>query len=655
MENCNLKELIDNKLSYLIINSSFVEDCGLFHGRMGFVLFFAHLARTSQNPLYENFSEKLLMEIFEGLHKESSISLESGLCGIGWGVEYLVQNGLMKGNTDEILKDVDTRVMEYDPRRMVNKDFRRGLAGVLIYVMARLSSPRGNRQRPFDDEYLQVLREVVEDWDVNSIKEMPVTLVRDFILLLNGRTVNSVSFSYLFSSVISPQKELSSSDETFFINGLEYCWRCLEDLEKFFLPIFVRNDIFSANKRIYLISNESRSSRYGIGTYINQVTEALVDAEVRVTVILLESRKTNSFCIESHQGIQYLYIGEPLAFNKKISWQLRQRLYAENITMLLSSVVLQTERPIFFLNHVNFVDLAKELRQYYVNAKIVGVVHYMEWSFNLLGDRTKLKEILNSGDTNNSIRKGFDDSLHFFHYCDQVVSIARHSYNFLLEDCKIPVDKLELIPHGIKDQMPDIKDKSLLRKKYGFEDDEVLIVFAGRVDPIKGIDLLSRAFSELCGKYENIRLLIAGEGAYDLIQKQSLFCSKKISLLGFVDKKSLYELFYISNIGVLPSLYEDFGYVAIEMMMNELPLIVGNKSGLEEIVVNGKNGWVVPFERDIKCTEGNTLLLRTYIERMILSSSDTLLMGQESRNRFLLYYELSSFKQLLMERIIQGK
>ena len=94
MENCNLKELIDNKLSYLIINSSFVEDCGLFHGRMGFVLFFAHLARTSQNPLYENFSEKLLMEIFEGLHKESSISLESGLCGIGWGVEYLVQNGL---------------------------------------------------------------------------------------------------------------------------------------------------------------------------------------------------------------------------------------------------------------------------------------------------------------------------------------------------------------------------------------------------------------------------------------------------------------------------------------------------------------------------------------------------------------------------------
>ena len=287
MENCNLKELIDNKLSYLIINSSFVEDCGLFHGRMGFVLFFAHLARTSQNLLYENFSEKLLMEIFEGLHKESSISLESGLCGIGWGVEYLVQNGLMKGNTDEILKDVDTRVMEYDPRRMVNKDFRRGLAGVLIYVMARLSSPRGNRQRPFDDEYLQVLREVVEDWDVNSIKEMPVTLVRDFILLLNGRTVNSVSFSYLFSSVISPQKELSSSDETFFINGLEYCWRCLEDLEKFFLPIFVRNDIFSANKRIYLISNESRSSRYGIGTYINQVTEALVDAEVRVTVILL--------------------------------------------------------------------------------------------------------------------------------------------------------------------------------------------------------------------------------------------------------------------------------------------------------------------------------------------------------------------------------
>lgn len=655
MENCDLKGLIDNKLSYLIINCSFVEDCGLFHGRMGFVLFFAHLARTSQNPLYENFSEKLLMEIFEGLHKESSISLDSGLSGIGWGIEYLVQNGLMKGNTDEILKDVDARIMEYDPRRMMNKDFRRGLAGVLIYVVARLSSPRGNRQRPFDDGYLQALKEVVEDWDVNSIKEIPLTLVRDFILLLNGGTVDSVSFPYLFSSVISSQKKLSSSDETFFMNGLEYWWRCLEDLGKCFLPKFVRDDVFSENKKIYLISNETRSSRYGIGTYINQVTESLVNTGICVTVILLESRKTNSFCIENHQGIQYLYIGEPLDFNKRISWQLRQRLYAENVTMLLSSVISQSEKSIFFLNHVHFVDLAKELRQYYVNTKIVGVVHYMEWSFNLLGDRTKLKEILNSGDTNNLIRKGFENSLHFFRYCDQVISIARHSYNFLLEDCKIPVNKLELIPHGIKDQMPDIKDKSLLRKKYGFEDDEVLIAFAGRVDPIKGIALLSKAFSELCDKYENIRLLIAGEGAYDLIQKQSLLCSKRISLLGFVDKRSLYELFYISNIGVLPSLYEDFGYVAIEMMMNGLPLIVGNKSGLEEIVENGKNGWVVPFERDVKCAEENSLLLQAYMERMILSPSDTLLMGQESRNRFLLYYELSSFKRLLMERIIQEK
>lgn len=44
-----MKDLIEKKLAYLIINCSFVEDSGLFHGRMGFVLFFAHLY---WNPYY---------------------------------------------------------------------------------------------------------------------------------------------------------------------------------------------------------------------------------------------------------------------------------------------------------------------------------------------------------------------------------------------------------------------------------------------------------------------------------------------------------------------------------------------------------------------------------------------------------------------------
>ena len=49
-------------------------------------------------------------------------------------------------------------------------------------------------------------------------------------------------------------------------------------------------------------------------------------------------------------------------------------------------------------------------------------------------------------------------------------------------------------------------------------------------------------------------------------------------------KNDLYELYRIAEIGVVPSLFEPFGYVAVEMMIHALPLVVTSTSGLNEVV-----------------------------------------------------------------------
>ena len=77
------------------------------------------------------------------------------------GIEYLVGQGFMEGCTDEILKDIDELIMERDPRRMHDLSFRKGLGGILYYVMVRLSSLRETDNLPFDSFYLESLREVV--------------------------------------------------------------------------------------------------------------------------------------------------------------------------------------------------------------------------------------------------------------------------------------------------------------------------------------------------------------------------------------------------------------------------------------------------------------------------------------------------------------
>ena len=150
----NSDDLLEDAFLYLTLNASFISDLGLFHGKMGCVLFFAQYARYTHDEYYEEFANELLDEICEDIIKDIPIGLEYGLCGIGWGIEYLVQNGFLEGDTDEILEDFDNRIMEYDVLRMSDLSFRQGLAGIAFYVIARLSALRDSERKPFDSDYL---------------------------------------------------------------------------------------------------------------------------------------------------------------------------------------------------------------------------------------------------------------------------------------------------------------------------------------------------------------------------------------------------------------------------------------------------------------------------------------------------------------------
>lgn len=147
-------EILQRIFPHILLNSSFVPDLGLFHGKMGIVLFFAHYARYTGNSIYDDFAGKLLDEIYEDITMDLPINLEYGLCGIGWGIEYLIQNGFVEGDSDLILSDFDKKVMELDPRRVTDLSFRKGLGGILFYILSRVNYKNINKT-PFDDLYIK--------------------------------------------------------------------------------------------------------------------------------------------------------------------------------------------------------------------------------------------------------------------------------------------------------------------------------------------------------------------------------------------------------------------------------------------------------------------------------------------------------------------
>lgn len=149
--NESLKKIVNHQ----IMNVSFYQDLGLLKGKTGMIVFFYNYSRHMNDILYEEFAGELLDEIYKDIHKETPVYFSNGLCGIGWAIEYLLQENYVEGKSDEILSVFDEQIMKYDPRRITDYSLATGLDGIAWYVLSRLKSSRDSGSSlPFDTRYL---------------------------------------------------------------------------------------------------------------------------------------------------------------------------------------------------------------------------------------------------------------------------------------------------------------------------------------------------------------------------------------------------------------------------------------------------------------------------------------------------------------------
>lgn len=159
---CRKHKQIDENLlqriaNHQLLHSACVSNTGLFSGKMGLVIFFFQYALHTQNARYEDIACELLDDIYEDLDTMAPIDLKDGLCGIGWGIEYLAHHKFIEGSTDEILEKIDSKIMERDPFRITDTSLETGLKGIVWYALIRFRSSYSHE--PFDDTYKKSLEE----------------------------------------------------------------------------------------------------------------------------------------------------------------------------------------------------------------------------------------------------------------------------------------------------------------------------------------------------------------------------------------------------------------------------------------------------------------------------------------------------------------
>ena len=149
----------------LLLNSSFIENLGLMHGKMGIAIYFFHLARSSNNQIYENYAGELIDEIYEEISIKTPCDFENGLAGIGWGIEYLVQQGFLNADTDEVLEPIENQ-LQSSRNQFRGIGLLNGLTGLGAYYLKRLQNPNSSNEKATTLLKKQMLVNIVDDLEL---------------------------------------------------------------------------------------------------------------------------------------------------------------------------------------------------------------------------------------------------------------------------------------------------------------------------------------------------------------------------------------------------------------------------------------------------------------------------------------------------------
>ncbi|MDM7913333.1 MAG: glycosyltransferase family 4 protein, partial [Methanotrichaceae archaeon] len=147
---------------------------------------------------------------------------------------------------------------------------------------------------------------------------------------------------------------------------------------------------------------------------------------------------------------------------------------------------------------------------------------------------------------------------------DMVITVSE-AMKQQLEELGVPEEKIRTCYHGVDADLfdPDRADpKKLraLRKKYGFGDEDQIILFVGRLEPVKGVAQLLQAMPLVVEKHPKARLLIVGKGSLEALAKEMTEQSGVVTLVtDFLNPVEKMYHYALADLCVFPSHYEPFG------------------------------------------------------------------------------------------------
>lgn len=191
-------------------------------------------------------------------------------------------------------------------------------------------------------------------------------------------------------------------------------------------------------------------------------------------------------------------------------------------------------------------------------------------------------------------------------YTDVLITINKEDFKRAL---KFKAKKVEYVPGvgiNLNKFIPQtLEQKKLLRKKYGYNQNDFILIYVAELSYRKNQEMLINAVNVIKDEIKDVKLLIVGIG--DMLESYAqlvrrLNIEKNVEFLGF--RNDVASLMAISDVAVSTSRQEGLPVNVMEAMATRLPLIVTSCRGNRDLVIDGENGIVVELDDANKFANG---------------------------------------------------
>jgi len=212
----------------------------------------------------------------------------------------------------------------------------------------------------------------------------------------------------------------------------------------------------------------------------------------------------------------------------------------------------------------------------------------------------------------------------------RIIAFSPHERDAMVRLYGADARRISLAPCGVDLSLFRPLDQQQVRKRLGLNGEKVFL-YVGRLEPLKGMELLLHTAAQM-DSCDEMRVLVVGgdaNGGQEVDRLKSL--AKKLNVedmfdfVGRVDQEDLPLYYNAADVCVVPSYYESFGLAALESMACGTPVVAARVGGLSTIVQHGRTG----FLKSWRCPEAFANSLEMIISSDRLKQS----MGLAARRR----------------------